>query len=86
MIEIVLTLDGVMCEKCESRVNEVVKRDPKVKCVKTSHVTGECTVVCHEDIDREAMISAIEAEGVKVIGTIEKSCEKKGFFAKLFGK
>lgn len=86
MIEIVLTLDGVMCEKCESRVNEAVKHDPKVKSVKTSHVTGECTVVCADDIDRDRIISAIEAEGVKVIGTIEKSCERKGFFAKLFGK
>ena len=86
MIEIVLTLEGVMCPHCEARVNTAVSSAVKVKRVTTSHKSGECSVICSEDTDRDALISAIEEQGYKVIGTIEKSYRKKGIFSALFGK
>ena len=84
MIEIVLTIDGMMCGMCESHVNDAVRNSLNVKSVKSSHKSGECHVVCTEDIDRERLVEVIEAQGYRVIGTVERSYEKKGLFSRLF--
>ncbi len=86
MIEIVLSVDGMMCGMCESHVNDAVRNSFKVKSVTSSHKSGECRIVCDEEIDREKLVSVIEAQGYRVIGSIEKTYEKKDFFARLLRK
>lgn len=86
MIEIVMTVDGMMCSMCETHVNEALRPIAGVKKVKSSHSSGEVSIVCSESTDREALASAVEKMGYKVIGSVEKSYEKRGFFASLFGR
>ena len=52
MYQITLGIDGMMCGMCESHVNDLVRKNFKVKKVKSSHRTGECTIVAECDIPR----------------------------------
>lgn len=86
MIEIIITVDGMMCSMCEAHVNDAVRNVAGVKKVTSSHRSGEVHAVCEESVDRDALISSVEKLGYRVVGSIEKTYEKRGFFASLFGK
>lgn len=81
-----MTVDGMMCSMCEAHVNDAIRTIAGVKKVKSSHTGGEVSIVCSESTDREALASAVEKIGYRVVGSVEKSYEKRGVFAKLFGK
>ena len=52
MRKITAHIDGMQCGMCESHVNDLVRKNFKVKKVKSSHRTGECTIVAECDIPR----------------------------------
>ncbi len=86
MIEIIITVDGMMCPMCEAHVNEAVRGVAGVKKVSSSHKSSQVRVVCSDDTDREALAASIEKLGYRVIGSIEKTYEKRGILSSLFGK
>ena len=81
-----LKIDGMMCPMCESHVNDAVRAAISPKKVTSSHKAGETVVITDGDIDAAALTEAIESGGYKVLSYSTEEYEKKGFFARIFGK
>ena len=63
-MEITLNVDGMMCEKCEERVQNALKSLEYVKDAKASHENGTVIVtVTEENYDVDEMIETIEDLG-----------------------
>lgn len=64
-MEIKLNVYGMMCERCEARVETAVKDLAGVKSVKADH-TENLVSVSGENLNEKAVISAIEDLGYEV--------------------
>ena len=63
-MEITLNVEGMMCEKCEERVQNALKALEYVKDAKASHEEGTVIVtVTEENYDVDEMIETIEDLG-----------------------
>ena len=62
----VLEIDGMMCQMCESHVNDAIRNNFKVKDVKSSHKTGLTQIQSDEVLDGELLRKAVEGTGYKV--------------------
>ena len=67
MEKIVLDVKGMMCEGCENRVQNVVKKIEGVENVKADHNTGKVTITLSKNIEKEAITEAIEDLGYEVV-------------------
>lgn len=86
MIETVIKIDGMMCGMCESHINDVIRRNFKVKKVSSSHKKGETSVVSEEALDEKLLEKAIAETGYIFKGAEAHEFEKrKGLFGH-FGK
>lgn len=85
MIKATVKVDGMMCPMCEAHANDAIRNAMQVKSVESSHKAGE-TVIIAETIDEEAVRTAIEKTGYKVLGIETEKYEKKSFLGKLFGR
>ncbi len=83
----VLKINGMMCGMCEAHVNDVVRKNFKVKKVTSSHSKNQTVIITEEEIDEELIKNKIGETGY-IVEDIKKedAAEKKGFFAKLFKK
>ena len=81
MKKTVVKIEGMMCGMCEARVNDVIRRNFKVKKVKSSHVKNEAVIISEGYIDENALKSALLETGYKVLGVEESDYEKKGLFS-----
>lgn len=86
MKKYVLTIDGMMCEMCEAHVNNAVRKAVSVEKVTSSHSSGKTEILCENEIDVQAVKTAIEEEGYKVSAVEEAPEKNAGIFGKLFGK
>ena len=84
MIQITVKIGGMVCEMCESHINDAVRRAFSVKKVISSHKKGETVILTEEDISEEQLRAAIEPTGYRVLGVESEPYEKKGLFG--FGK
>ena len=81
MKKTVVKIDGMMCGMCEARVNDVIRRNFKVKKVKSSHVKNEAVIISEGYIDENTLKSALLETGYKVLGVEESDYVKKGLFS-----
>ena len=51
MIKTTLKIDGMMCGMCESHMNDVIRKNFKVKKVSSSARDGETVIISEEPID-----------------------------------
>ena len=84
MIKTTLKVDGMMCNMCESHVNDAVRTAFNVKSVKSSHTDGTTEIISSEALDADKLKAVIEKTGYKVTGITSEPYEKKGLFS--FGK
>lgn len=77
MFKIIMHVQGMMCPKCEARVNKAVQDAFSVQSVVSSHKKGTTEVICAENVDAAAVQGAIEAAGYAVTSVVRK---KKGLF------
>lgn len=84
MIQITVKIEGMVCEMCESHINDAVRRAFSVKKVISSHKKGETVILTEEDISEEQLRAAIESTHYRVLGVESEPYEKKGLFG--FGK
>ena len=82
MIELTIEVEGMKCGMCESHVNDVVRRVLGVKKVASSHSKNRTVVVAEDDVDRQAIINAITAQGYTVGNVSVKPYEKRGLFGR----
>ena len=82
MIELTIEVEGMKCGMCESHVNDVVRRACFVKKVASSHSKNRTVVVAEDNVDRQAIINAITAQGYTVGNVSVKPYEKRGLFGR----
>ncbi len=80
MTKITVKVDGMMCGMCESHVNDAVRRTFPIKKVTSSHSKGQTVILTENDIDENALRSAIGATGYEVKAVSKEPYEKKGLF------
>ena len=79
MIEITVSVKGMMCGMCESHINEAVRNSFKVKKVSSSHSKGETVIISEEPID-EARLRAAMPDGYELLSMTSEPYTKKGLF------
>ncbi len=84
MIKTTLTIDGMMCPMCESHINDVIRKDFKIKKVSSSHKKGITEIISETALDEAAVKNSIDKTGYKVISVKTEPYEKKRF--SLFGR
>ncbi len=80
MVQITVKIDGMACGMCESHVNDAVRRAFPVKKVTSSHSKRQTVILTENDIDENALHSAIGATGYEVKAVSKEPYEKKGLF------
>lgn len=86
MTKITLKIEGMMCGMCEAHMNEAVREMLGVSKVSSSHLKKETVITSDEDISDEQLRAAVEKAGYDLVEISREKVDKKGFFAKLFGK
>ena len=81
MFKVTLRVEGMLCKKCEERVNEAVQKVATVKKVKSSHVKNETVIITEEEINVVAIKSEVSDLGYFVTDSKVEPYEKKGIFA-----
>ena len=82
MTKTVLKIDGMMCGMCESHINDVVRKNFKVKKVNSSHVKALCEIISENEIDESKLKKAISDTGYSVTSFKAEPYEKKkGLFS-----
>ena len=84
MVKTVLKIDGMMCGMCESHMNDLIRKNFKVKKVISSAKDGETVIISDTDIDIPFAKKEIKAIGYELLSFTTEPYEKKGFFH--FGK
>ena len=80
MIKTVLKIDGMACGMCESHINDVVRKNEKIKSVKSSFKKGETEIISENNLDINKLKEEIGKTGYKVISYTEEEYVKKGLF------
>ena len=82
-----LKIDGMMCGMCEAHVNDVIRRNFKIKKVSSSHSKNQTTIISESLLDEKLLKNKIGETGYKVLDIkYEEETKKKGLFNKLFKK
>ena len=77
MIKTTIGIDGMMCGMCESHINDVIRREFKVKKVSSSHTKGFAEIISENEIDDEKIKKAIADTGYDVTSFKSEPYEKK---------
>lgn len=82
MKKTVLHINGMMCGMCESHINDVIRREFKIKKVTSLHSKGITEILSEEPLNEEQLRNAIKQTGYTLTEIeIADAPEKKGFFA-----
>lgn len=82
MIKTVLKIDGMSCGMCESHINDVIRREFKVKKVSSSHKKGETVIISDDSMDYSKLKNEINKTGYDILEITEEPYEKKRLFGK----
>ena len=80
MRKITAQIDGMQCGMCETHINDLIRKNFKVKKVKSSHTKGESVIIAEEDIPRAELQMALKKVGYKLEGMESEEYQKKGLF------
>ena len=80
MIKTTVGIEGMSCGMCDAHINDVVRREFKVKSVKSSVKKKNSEIVSKEPIDEEKLRKAITDTGYTVTGITSEEYVKKGLF------
>lgn len=79
MIRTTLSIEGMACEKCEERINRVLKNAFSIKKVTSSHEKNETVIVSKEALDEAMLKQTVDEMGYKLLD-ISSEEEKKSLF------
>lgn len=65
--QIVIKIDGMKCGECESHVNDIIRRNFKVKKVSSSHRTGEVKILSKGELNLQEIEEKLMSYGYKII-------------------
>jgi copper chaperone CopZ len=68
MNEIVLKINGMMCEGCENRVKNAVQNIDGVEKVIADHNTGKVSITTNKEVSKEVIEETLEDIGYEIVG------------------
>ena len=68
MKEIILKVNGMMCEGCENRVKNALGNIDGVESVIADHTTGKVCVTTNDNVSKELIQETLEDFGYEVVG------------------
>lgn len=80
MIKTVLKVNGMMCGMCEAHMNDLVRKNFKVKKVTSSVKDGETVVISEENLDIPFLKKEIKEIGYELVDVHTEPYEKKDSF------
>ena len=80
MRKITAKIDGMQCGMCESHINDLIRKNFKVKKVKSSHTKGESVIIAEEDIPRAELQHTLGQMGYRLEDLKSEEYQKKGLF------
>lgn len=66
-MEKTLKIEGMMCAHCEAHVKKAIEALGGVTSAEVSHEKGTAVVTCSSDVSDDALRSAVESEGYRVL-------------------
>ena len=79
MIMTTAKIDGMMCAMCESHVNDMIRKNFKVRKVTSSHRKNEAYIVSEEPLTKEQLDKVLETMGYRCL-SVRTEPAKKSFF------
>ena len=79
MVKSVLKIDGMMCGMCESHMNDLIRKNFKVKKVTSSAKNGETVVISDAELDIPWAKKAIKDIGYELFSYTSEPYEKKDY-------
>lgn len=80
MVKTVLKIDGMMCGMCEAHMNDLIRKNFKVKKVTSSAKDGETVIFSDAELDIPWAKKQIKDIGYEMVDYISEPYEKKGLF------
>ena len=80
MVKTVLKIDGLMCGMCEAHMNDLIRKNFKVKKVTSSAKDGETVIISDAELDIPWAKKQIKDIGYELVDYTSEPYEKKGLF------
>mgnify|MGYP000584476815 FL=1 len=80
MIKTVLKVNGMMCGMCEAHMNDLIRKNFKVKKVTSSAKDGETVIISDAELDIPWAKKQIKDIGYEMVDYTSEPYEKKGLF------
>ena len=80
MTKTTLKIDGMMCGMCEAHMNDLIRKNFKVKKVTSSAKDGETVIISDAELDIPWAKKQIKDIGYELIDYTSEPYEKKGLF------
>ena len=80
MVKTVLKIDGMMCGMCEAHMNDLIRKNFKVKKVTSSSKDGEKLIISDAELDIPWAKKQIKDIGYELVDYTSEPYEKKGLF------
>ena len=80
MVKTVLKIDGMMCGMCEAHMNDLIRKNFKVKKVTSSAKDGETVIISDAQLDIPWAKKQIKDIGYEMVDYTSEPYEKKGLF------
>lgn len=80
MVKTVLKIDGMMCGMCEAHMNDLIRKNFKVKKVTSSAKDGETVIISDAELDIPWAKKQIKDMGYELVDYTSEPYEKKGLF------
>ena len=78
MVKTVLKIDGMMCGMCEAHMNDLIRKNFKVKKVTSSAKDGETVIISDAELDIPWAKKQIKDIGYELVDYTSEPYEKKG--------
>lgn len=80
MVKTVLKIVGMMCGMCEAHMNDLIRKNFKVKKVTSSAKDGETVIISDAELDIPWAKKQIKDIGYEMVDYTSEPYEKKGLF------
>lgn len=80
MVKTVLKIDGMMCGMCEAHMNDLIRKNFKVKKVTSSAKDGETVIISDAELDIPWAKKQVKDIGYEMVDYTSEPYEKKGLF------
>ncbi len=82
MVKTTIEVDGMMCGMCEAHINEVIRKNFRIKKVAADRGKGRAVILSEEDLDPDLLRKAITDTGYTAGEIRTEPYEKRGIFGR----